>query len=88
MWLYFLGSSALGTTTFVSGGMMLLELSGATVGLEVEWLTETPFQDYFIPGLILFSVLGIGSFVAFYGIARRRQSARWAAAGLGVALVD
>ena len=87
VWLYLLGALALGTTAFVSGGVMLLDPFGATMGLEIEWLAGTPFQDYFVPGLILFSVLGLGSFVALYGIARRRQWAWWAAVSLGVALV-
>ena len=87
VWLYSLGALALGTTALWGGGLMLLDPAGTTMGLEVDWLAGTPFQDYFVPGLILFTVLGIGSFVVLYGIARRKQWAWWAAVGLGVALV-
>lgn len=87
VWLYSLGALALGTTALWGGGLMLLDPAGTTMGLEVDWLAGTPFQDYFVPGLILFTVLGIGSFVVLYGIARRTQWAWWAAVGLGVALV-
>lgn len=33
-------------------------LSGAE-GVPTEWLRGTPFQDYFIPGLILFGTIGV-----------------------------
>jgi len=36
-------------------------INGA-VGVPLEWLEGTPFKNYFIPGLILFSVVG-GSFL-------------------------
>lgn len=87
MWLYLLGAFALGITAFVSGGVMLVDPTGATMGLEVEWLEGTPFQDYFLPGLVLFSALGIGSFIVSYGVARRKPWAWWTAIGLGFALV-
>lgn len=87
IWLYLIGALGLGVTAFFSGGMMLLDPSGATMGLELEWLDGTLFQNYFIPGLVLFSVLGVGSFVVLYGIGRRRRWGWWAAIGLGIALV-
>ena len=37
-------------------------LSGAK-GVPLEWLEGSPFDDYFIPGLVLFVVVG-GSFLA------------------------
>lgn len=87
VWLSVIGAFCLGVTAFMSGLMMILDPSGMAMRLEVEWLAGTPFQDFLIPGFILFSVLGIGSFVVVYGIARRRQWAWWAAVGLGIALV-
>ena len=87
VWLYVIGAFCLGVTAFVSGLLMILDPSGMTMGLEVEWLAGTPFQDFLIPGFILFSVLGIGSFVVLYGIARCRHWAWWPAVSLGVALV-
>ncbi|MFP8957550.1 hypothetical protein ACLI4Y_12535 [Natrialbaceae archaeon A-CW3] len=87
IWLYALLAVALGVTALFGGVIMLLDPSGTTMALQVEWLDGTPFRDYFIPGLILFGVLGVGSLVVVYGIARRRQWAWWAAVGLGIALV-
>ncbi|WP_331234559.1 hypothetical protein [Natronorarus salvus] len=86
-WLYLTGATVLGVTAFVSGGLMILDPSGTTIGLEREWLVGTPFSGYLVPGLVLFGVLGIGSFVVLYGIGRRRRWAWWAALSLGVALI-
>lgn len=85
--LYLLGALVLGTTAVPSGGLLLADPSGATMGLEQEWLAGTPFGSYLVPGLALFAVLGGGSFVVLYGVLRRRTWAWPAATLLGVALV-
>lgn len=36
--------------------------SGDILGLSLEWLAGTPFDDFFIPGLLLFWVVG-GSYL-------------------------
>lgn len=81
------GVVGLGVTAFISGALMLLDPSGSMMGLEVTWLDRTPFQDYSIPGLILFSVLGIGSFVVLYAIRHHRPWAWGIAIGLAIALI-
>ncbi|MBK9578791.1 MAG: hypothetical protein IPO40_17095 [Fibrobacteres bacterium] len=43
------------------GLMLAFDPSGKVAGMDVEVLKETVFSNYFIPGLILFSVIGIGS---------------------------
>jgi len=46
----------------VYGGMGLVsEPSGANLGLSLESLSESPFSDYLIPGIVLFVVIGVGS---------------------------
>ena len=48
-------------TAFVGGvGVMINGL-----GMPLEWLANSPFPDYFFPGLILFLVVGGGSLAAF-----------------------
>lgn len=56
--LVFLGLAAAG-----GGLLMLIDPSGGKIILPLDLLEETPFQDFFIPGLILFSVLGVFSFI-------------------------
>ena len=46
----------------VGGGVLLIQdPSGTELQLETAWLVNTPFVDYFVPGLILFFFFGVGS---------------------------
>jgi hypothetical protein len=42
------------------GYTMMKDPTGKAMGLDMSLLTYSPFGNYFIPGIILFSVLGIG----------------------------
>lgn len=77
----FLGASAL------YGGMMLMRDPGEPLGMPIELLEDTPFSDYFVPGVILFNVFGIGSILVIIGLLRRDPWAGIAAIGLGAAQV-
>lgn len=46
------------------GYAMMRDPSGGAMGLQLSYLGSSPFQDYFIPGLILHIVLGWGSIAA------------------------
>jgi hypothetical protein len=85
--IYLLGAAVLGLTAFFGGGSMLLDPTGASLELPLEWLEGTPFVDYLIPGLVLFGLFGLGSFVVAYGLLRRSTWTAYGAAGLGLALV-
>jgi uncharacterized BrkB/YihY/UPF0761 family membrane protein len=87
LWLYLAGALGLGASALFGGGMLVRDPTGASMEMPVEWLGGTPFPDYLVPGLLLFTVLGVGSFVVTYGLLRRRDWALTAAVGLGVALV-
>ena len=51
----------------VAGALpMILTPLGSGDGLSIEVLQNTPFTNYLIPGIILFSINGIGSLVASY----------------------
>jgi peptidoglycan/LPS O-acetylase OafA/YrhL len=57
----------------VAGGYALLaDPSGDLIGLPLSWLEGTPFSDYFVPGFILFSVLGVCPLAVAWGLWRRR----------------
>jgi uncharacterized BrkB/YihY/UPF0761 family membrane protein len=84
---YLLGAGVLGVTALFGGGTLLLDPTGSSMGMPLEWLEGTPFTDYTVPGLVLFAVLGIGSFVVMAAILRRWRWARTAGIGLGVVLV-
>ena len=87
LWLYVVGAFGLGVTALFGGGNLLFDPSGSRMNMPAEWLAGTPFPDYFLPGLFLFTVFGVGSFAVLYGVVRRRVWAWHAALGLGILLV-
>ncbi|WP_310394214.1 hypothetical protein [Hymenobacter sp.] len=50
----FLGVGALG-----GGGMLTVSPSGKLIGMPLSMLTHSPFADFLVPGLLLFTVLGV-----------------------------
>lgn len=52
-----------------AGLSMVLQPDGVALGMSTEILTESPFQDFFIPGLLLLFVIGflhaIAAFLSF-----------------------
>ena len=55
-------------------------LSGAE-GVPTEWLDESPFRDYFIPGLILFVIIGGAFLTASIAVFAHWRMARIATLG-------
>lgn len=48
----------------IYGGYMLMnDTTGYAMGAQMEWLQHSPFYDYFIPGLVLLSVNGVGNII-------------------------
>ena len=64
--LVFLGIGAL-----PAGLMFVLDPSGGSLGMSSEWLADSPFRTFLIPGLFLASVLGLWSLVVAFGLARQ-----------------
>jgi len=51
-----------GLNALAAGYSFIVEPSGSGVGISTGYLREAgPFTNYFIPGLILFTVIGVGS---------------------------
>lgn len=87
LWLYVLGAVGLGVSALFGGGSLVLDPSGDTMEMPTAWLEGTPFADYLVPGVVLFALFGVGSFVVVYGVVRRTAWAWHAAVGLGAAQV-
>ena len=60
---------------------------GELIPLPLSALKGSPFETYFVPGLILFLVLGLGPLAAALLAGRRHPLAPIAALGVGVALL-
>ena len=72
----FLSVSALG-----GGGAILADTSGGVLHFPADWLSRLPFSSFFVPGLILFALFGVGSLALF--VATLARSA-WAPLGTAV----
>ena len=59
-----------------AGIAFILKPDGSLLSMSVEILQESPFQSYLIPGIVLFSVIGIGSLIAAV-LTYKRQSGTW-----------
>ena len=67
-----------------AGGIGMM---GGGLDLPREWLDGTPFADYFIPGLILFVVVGGSMLAASLAVWSRSQFAGPASLAVGLILV-
>jgi hypothetical protein len=76
-----------GITALVAGAMLTYAPDGSLLDMQLAWLDHSPFRSYRIPGLLLFSVIGLGSLVAAAVLLRRlRHTGRFAQVA-GTALV-
>lgn len=48
------------------GWSLITDPTGDNLQMSLSYLKDTPFSDYFIPGLVLFSANGVFSFVALF----------------------
>ena len=69
------------------GWSLMTDASGSGIGLPNEWIANSIFGSYFLPGVYLFAMNGIGMLVAALLAVRRHWSAPWLMAILGVGLI-
>ena len=63
--LAFIGGSAC-----LGGGLLIVDPSGLLLGLPTSMLQTTPFENYLIPGILLFVLLGGGSLLTLGALIR------------------
>lgn len=72
----------------VAGALpMILTPLGSEEALSIELLRNTPFTSYLIPGIVLFSINGVGSLVASYFSLKRLKPAGIMGMVFGIALI-
>ena len=67
--LVFLGIGAIG-----GGGVYIISPSGKLMGMPLSMLNKSPFDNFLIPGIILFSVLGIAPTLLARALYRKTAS--------------
>ncbi|MDB4271049.1 hypothetical protein N9896_03025 [bacterium] len=56
-----------------SGLSLIIDSSGKGIGLPPDVLENTPFNNFLIPGLFLFVVLGLLPLITLYGLLSRKK---------------
>jgi len=72
--LFLLGFQGLGAVG--GGGVLILSPSGEMMGMPVTAIEASPFTSFLIPGIILFTVLGILPLFLVYALIKRPEW-RW-----------
>jgi len=71
----------------IVGVMFMLEPSGRLVEAPLDMLKATPFSSYFVPGLVLFCINGLGQAAAGYLTLRRHRLAGICGGVFGLGLI-
>ncbi|MFZ7115394.1 MAG: hypothetical protein ACO1G9_08470 [Bacteroidota bacterium] len=64
--LFFNGAGAI-----YGGGNFILHPDGSSLGITEEWLRYSPFENFLIPGIVLFIVNGVFNFVVIIFILKK-----------------
>lgn len=79
--------AVVGANALASGALLVLDPTGANLGLDPAALAPSPFATFLVPGLVLLLVLGAGHLAAGLATIRRAPRAPLFAVGLGAFLV-
>ena len=76
-----------GISGVFGGGALILDSSGAILQMPLSMLEGSPFETFFVPGIILFLVLGIFPLIIFSGLWKRESWAWSGALIVSIALI-
>jgi hypothetical protein len=63
----------LSLNALIGGALLILEPSGSLLGMDRQWLDQTPFTSYLFPGIILFVFIGVFPLLTLAGLLRESQ---------------
>ena len=73
--------------TAIAGGFRLISNPNGIPDFPIEWLSNSPFNNYFIPGLVLLIVIGLGNVLAGTVTFLRKRYSGSIAIVLGIFLI-
>jgi len=73
-WILMVLLALLALNAFYGGVSLMLAPNGTLLGMEPGWLKNSPFSDYFIPGLLLLLLNGIFPLLTIYGLVTRNNT--------------
>ena len=77
----------LGIGALFGGGALILAPDGHLLGIPTSLLAGTPFDSFLVPGICLFSFVGVGPLLAAAIALRRQRIAPLAAIAVGLTLM-
>jgi hypothetical protein len=77
----------LGLGALFGGGAFILAPDGHLLGVPTKLLAGSPFSSYLVPGIILFTLVGVAPLLAAAITVRRQALAPMAAVGVGLTLI-
>ncbi|MEX2597658.1 MAG: TIGR00730 family Rossman fold protein [Salibacteraceae bacterium] len=75
-----------GLGALYGGWSFMTEPSGQGMQLPLEWMADTVFEDYFIPGLVLFTINGLFNIFVMIAIVMRLRWYAWLTMAAGIML--
>jgi len=63
----------LGINGLIGGILLVIKTDGSLLGMQVDWLNRSPFNNYLIPGILLSLFLGVLPLITFLGLIKRRN---------------
>lgn len=76
-----------GISGLFGGFALVIDPTGELLQMPLSMLEGSPFDTFFIPGIILLTILGIMPMVVFYGLWKRKNWAWMGALTVSVALI-
>jgi hypothetical protein len=76
-----------GLSGLIGGVGLVIDPTGKSLQIPIEWLDNSPFHNYLIPGLILLIALGLYPIVLFYGLLKNLNWSWFGTLILGIALL-
>jgi hypothetical protein len=77
----------LGLGALFGGGALILAPDGDLLGMPTKVLAGSPFSSFLVPGIILFTLVGLAPVLAAAVTARRQAFAPFAAVAVGLTLI-
>src|SRR3984893_15636474 len=77
----------LGIGALFGGGALILAPDGHLLGMPTKLLSGSPFSSYLVPGLVLFTLIGLAPLLAATITVRRQALAPLAAVAVGLTLI-
>jgi hypothetical protein len=76
-----------GLSGILGGFMLIKDPSGVSLEMDLEWLQSTPFQNFLIPGIVLFVINGLGNVTGFAVTLSNSKNAGKLALALGAIMM-